>query len=173
MVQRYFAMANRSRRKEVGNEVSTVMASKTNSLGVWPSAQKIFSFATAQIRNKTPFGVAVCCWVTIFPISAIGASAQFDPLTLVPVRAAQTTTGLHASIGDETLDATICADGVVHVVTQAHADKNLHSPKPWLLPANQSCPGAKFTFSQDEKLSMLTTSKMKVTLDMKRGISSS
>jgi alpha-D-xyloside xylohydrolase len=101
-------------------------------------------------------------------VATTQAFAQILP-TLPPAVVTQSATGFDATIGPETLRITVCADTILHVVTRPEAsDANL--AQPWLLPAAESCPGAKFQFSQDAKLATLKTAAISVSLDLSRGL---
>ena len=76
--------------------------------------------------------------------------------------------GLTAKIGDETLHLTVCNDSVIHIVSSPEVSPPLPS-QPWMLPSEESCPGARFAFTKDKENATLTTSSLKVTLSLKRG----
>jgi hypothetical protein len=63
-----------------------------------------------------------------------------------PERIEQTSRGIRATAGNEVLEVTVCADSVIHVVATP-APSVPASPRPWMLEAQQSCPGAQFTFT--------------------------
>ncbi|MGA8086782.1 MAG: TIM-barrel domain-containing protein [Terracidiphilus sp.] len=85
-----------------------------------------------------------------------------------PEQIEQTSHGIRATAGSEVLEVTVCADSVIHVVAtpapSAHA-----SPRPWMLDAQQSCPGAPFTFAQDAKAASLKTAQLEVIVNIERG----
>ncbi|HEX5284264.1 MAG TPA: TIM-barrel domain-containing protein [Bryocella sp.] len=76
--------------------------------------------------------------------------------------------GLHATVGHESVDVTVCTDTVIHVVTtpEGQADR---SAKPWMLAASESCPGAEFQYANDGKNAALTTSKLRVQFSLHAG----
>jgi alpha-D-xyloside xylohydrolase len=80
------------------------------------------------------------------------------------ITAAQSATGLHASVGREAVDITVCSDSVVHVVATPDGPERGNHPQPWMLDAQQSCPGASFQFAQNDKSASLTTAKLRVEL---------
>ena len=82
------------------------------------------------------------------------------------VQVTQSATGLDATMGAETMHVTLCAEGVVHVVTRPNGG-DAKPAQPWLV-AN-ACPGAKFTFAQDARRATLKTSTITVALDLNRG----
>jgi alpha-D-xyloside xylohydrolase len=92
---------------------------------------------------------------------------QSNPL---PPRAVVTRTprGFNARIGPETLRIEVCSPAVIHVVTRPQG-QDVHPAQPWLLPAEKSCPGAPFQFSQDEKNARLQTAQLVVSLSLDRG----
>ena len=97
------------------------------------------------------------------------AFAQIPGQTAPPppaVQVTQSATGLEATMGAETMHVTVCADGVVHVVTRPNGG-DTKSAQPWLL-AN-ACPGAAFTFAQDARRATLKTAALTVALDLNRG----
>ncbi len=97
---------------------------------------------------------------------SLTAVAQRPPLP--PTQVTQSAAGFDATIGAETMRVSVCADGVIHVVTRPHGE-DANPAQPWLLPAAQSCPGAKFSFDQDAKRAMLKTASVSVSLALDRG----
>ena len=85
-----------------------------------------------------------------------------------PAQVEQTRYGFHATAGTEVLEVTVCTDSVIHVVTTPNPSAS-ESPKPWMLDAQQSCPGAAFTFSQDSKAAAIKTSQLEVSIGIERG----
>lgn len=67
-----------------------------------------------------------------------------------PAQVEQTSHGIRAIAGSEILDVAVCADLVIHVVATPEASTTA-SPRPWMLDAQQACPGAPFTFAQYAK----------------------
>jgi alpha-D-xyloside xylohydrolase len=94
------------------------------------------------------------------------------PGQAIPTQPAVTVTqspqGLNATIGQEILHLTVCSPTILHVVTRPN-DTPANHPQPWLLPADQSCPGAPSQFSQDEKNATLKTTSLTVTISLARG----
>ena len=87
---------------------------------------------------------------------------------LEPTVVEQTSYGMHATAGRESLDVTVCADSVIHVV--ARPEKAEHEvQQPWMLDAQQSCPGVPFTFAQDTKTASLKTAQLEVIVNLERG----
>jgi alpha-D-xyloside xylohydrolase len=100
--------------------------------------------------------------------SAIAQIPGQSSPTQPAVRVTKSATGFDATIGPETMRVTVCANTVVHIVTRPHGGTAAPS-QPWLLPAAQSCPGAKFTLTQDAKLATLKTATIAVSLTLDHG----
>jgi alpha-D-xyloside xylohydrolase len=118
-----------------------------------------------MLLKPVPFVAAVLA------ASLVAAHAQMpgSKLPLLPsVHAEQSPAGFNATIGDETMRVTVCADSVVHIVTRPHGN-SAPLPQPWLLPAEQSCPGAHFGFARDDKRATLKTAALTVSLALDRG----
>jgi alpha-D-xyloside xylohydrolase len=75
---------------------------------------------------------------------------------------------MDATVGTEQLHLTVCSGVVIHVLTRPDARSADH-PQPWLLPANESCPGAPFQYAKDDKAATLTTAKVKVIFTLATG----
>ena len=63
---------------------------------------------------------------------------------------------------------TACTDSVIHVVATPEPSASA-SPRPWMLDAQQSCPGAPFTFAQDAKAASMKTAQLEVIINIERG----
>ncbi len=85
-----------------------------------------------------------------------------------PERFEKTAQGFRATAGAEILELTVCSDSVVHVVATIEPSAPA-SPRPWMLDAAESCPGATFSFSEDEKGARLTTGKLDLAIGRERG----
>lgn len=85
-----------------------------------------------------------------------------------PEQIAQTSHGLRATAGREVLDVTVCSDSVIHVVATPEPSAPA-SPRPWMLDAQQACPGAPFTFVEDAKAASLKTAQLEVIVNIERG----
>jgi alpha-D-xyloside xylohydrolase len=86
----------------------------------------------------------------------------------MPIQVQQTAKGIRATAGKEVLEATVCSDSVIHVV--AMPEPLDHQPaRPWMLDAKESCPGAPFTFVQDDKSAVLRTARIELALSLERG----
>lgn len=88
---------------------------------------------------------------------------------LQPVEVQQTETGLRASIGTETLEVTVCSGAVIHVVAKPGPSDAPPPSRPWMLDPQQSCPGGKFEFRQDDKAAHVKTETLEVNLNLERG----
>ncbi|HZD30616.1 MAG TPA: TIM-barrel domain-containing protein [Candidatus Angelobacter sp.] len=89
------------------------------------------------------------------------------PLPTVTVAAAPD--GMTATVGTENLHISVCRSSVIHfVATPAPAEK-LKQNQPWMLDSTESCPRAKFQFSQTTDAAILTTDALKIELFLKRG----
>ncbi len=137
----------------------------------------IFS-SRASIRSSSGWlAVALAGSLSVLPVSAQMPGQRLPGLT--PETVTQTAHGLHAVAGSEVMDVTVCTDSVLHVVTRPVADHATplqrpqspkpQIPKPWILEAAQSCPGAPFTFAGDGKQATLTTARLQVVLSIARG----
>ena len=116
--------------------------------------------ANAVVWVPVTLSVAACVAAGQVP----GQVAPKAPEVIVKQNAA----GMEATIGAETLGVVVCSDGVVRVVTRPEGG-NAEHPQPWLLPVKQSCPGAKFEFSQTAKNAVLKTARLTVTLSLEHG----
>lgn len=91
---------------------------------------------------------------------------------LPSISAEQSEHGIRATMGSEVLDIVVCSDSVIHVVARANADVE-QGPKPWMLDASQSCPGAPFQFAQGAKADTLKTKQLEVNFSLDRETSHS
>jgi len=85
-----------------------------------------------------------------------------------PEQIEQTSHGIHATAGSEVLEITVCSDLVIHVVASPGPSAPT-TPRPWMLDAEQSCPGAPFTFAQDAKTARVKTARLDVIVNIERG----
>ena len=76
--------------------------------------------------------------------------------------------GMSAVSPAENVQVSVCAEGIVHVVAKPAGSAASH-PQPWLLPAQQSCPGAAAQFTQDARRATLKTAKLSVSLSLANG----
>ncbi len=91
-----------------------------------------------------------------------------DKPGLAAVTVQQTEQGLHATVGSEVVEITVCDGSVIHVAAKPDATAQ-PGPQPWMLDAGQSCAGAPFQFARDAKSATLKTDKLQVTFGLERG----
>ncbi len=104
-------------------------------------------------------------------LAARTAMAQMpgqDRPALPPVSVQQSEHGLHATVGSEVLDITVCSGSVIHVLAKPDASAQT-GQQPWMLDASQSCAGAPFQFAQDAKSATLKTAALEITFGLERG----
>ncbi len=99
---------------------------------------------------------------------AFPASGQSLP-GLTPAVVHPTSSGFQAVLGPETLDVTVCADSVLHIVATPHPSTAPAPQRPWILDPRVSCPGAPHTFNQDAKSASIRTAALQVSIDIARG----
>ena len=113
-------------------------------------------------------------WAVFFVLMAMPAwnaitaqlSSELPPLPHISVSEAKD--GLSARIGDESLHVTVCSDTVIHVVATP-TDAPSNAKQPWMLPANESCPGAHFESATDNTKVTLTTASLRIEFNRERG----
>ncbi len=127
-------------------------------------------------RIRSCFHSFVCQSVVVFYLLtaiAAGCAAGQAFTGDVPVPAAmqvvQTPTGLAARNNREVLEVTVCGDSLVHVAARPLAASVSTDARPWMLDPANSCPGAAFQFSQDDKQATLTTARLTISLSLERG----
>jgi alpha-D-xyloside xylohydrolase len=87
---------------------------------------------------------------------------------LSPIAVQQSEHGMHATMGSEVLDITVCGGSVIHVLAKPDAAART-GQRPWMLDASQSCAGAPFQFAQDAKSATLKTENLEVSFGLERG----
>jgi len=124
------------------------------------------------LRGKLQM-MQVTKWAIVVGLGACSSAAalaqipgQSNPPPSVVVT--QSARGMDATIGHETMQVIVCSDAVIHIVTRPDGGSVTH-PQPWLLPADQSCPGAASQFAQDARRATLKTAKLTVTIALDRG----
>ncbi|MGA7312589.1 MAG: hypothetical protein WBX22_01340, partial [Silvibacterium sp.] len=119
-------------------------------------------------RRGSRVALPVLC--LLFPISPVataqmpGQKAPGPP----PAQIDQTSHGFRATAGKEVVMVTACTDSVIHIVAMPDPSVS-ESPRPWMLDAQQSCPGAPFTFAQDAKAASMKTAQLEVIINIERG----
>ena len=104
-------------------------------------------------------------------LAASSISAQMPGQTAPgppPAHTEQTGYGFSATAGKELLTVTACTDAVIHVVATPGPSTSA-SPRPWMLDATQSCPGAQFTYREDAKAVSIKTAQVEVIFNPTRG----
>ena len=99
---------------------------------------------------------------------ALGQMPGQEMPGLPPIAAHQSEHGISATVGEETVDITVCADAVIHVLAKVNAAAKV-GERPWMLDASQSCPGAPFQFTQDARSATIKTGKLEVSFSLARG----
>jgi alpha-D-xyloside xylohydrolase len=87
---------------------------------------------------------------------------------LEPTTVQQSSQGMRATVGSETLDITVCAGSVIHVLARPDATAKT-GPQPWMLDPSESCVGSPFQFTQDAKSATIKTVEIEVSFDLERG----
>ena len=131
---------------------------------------------THPCEMRKPFRGA---WISMLCSAALAASLlSWTALGQMPgqsipdqptITAVQSPNGLHAAVGHEVVDITVCSDSVIHVVATPDGPERGNHPHPWMLDARQSCPGAPFQFATNDKLATLTTGTLRVDFSLTRG----
>jgi alpha-D-xyloside xylohydrolase len=111
--------------------------------------------------------LCLSCLCAASPRVAAQLLGDIPPLPNIAVT--QTTQGLAATVGGESLHVTVCGDFVIHVVASP-VDASAASPhQPWMLAPSESCPGAAFHFARSGDVATLSTAALKVVFSMTRG----
>ena len=114
---------------------------------------------------------AVRVVATVLLVSGMTGFAQMPGQKLpgLPqITVEQTEHGLRAHVGQEVVEVTVCGDAVIHVVASPEGPAPEHA-KPWMLEAKEACPGAAFTFAQNNEAATVTTAQLKVGFSLGRG----
>jgi len=85
------------------------------------------------------------------------------------IAAEQTPQGLHATVGPEVVEVTVCAGSVIHVVAKPDAATTPPGQLPWMLDAQQSCAGAPFTFARTPDAVHIQTAALEVDFSLRHG----
>jgi alpha-D-xyloside xylohydrolase len=85
-----------------------------------------------------------------------------------PAQVEQTSHGLRATAGKEVLEVTVCTDSVIHVVATPEPSAPA-ALRPWMLDAQQSCPGVPIEFTRDDHTAEIKTAQLNVTFNIERG----
>ncbi|KAA6462126.1 DUF5110 domain-containing protein [Acidobacteria bacterium AB60] len=123
---------------------------------------------TSESRLRVGRCGALATALVVMCGSVLGQMPGQDKPSLPAIHVEKTEHGMQATVGAEVLDVTVCADSVIHVLAKPEKDAK-EAQHPWMLDARQSCPGADFTFSADERNAHLKTAKIDVSLNQERG----
>lgn len=106
-------------------------------------------------------------WPALLLAAATAATCAYaaDEPTAVSVQ--KEASGLAMHHGDETLHVSVCGPTVLHVVAGPGDPKGASPFTPWLL---HPCQPGQFDFSQDEKNATLSTSAVKLMVNLKNGL---
>ena len=77
--------------------------------------------------------------------------------------------GMIARNDREVLEVTVCGNSLVHVVARPLKSPPPAEQKPWMLNAQDACPGAPFQFTQSGDETSLATARLAVSLSAERG----
>ena len=134
--------------------------------------QAYFSTWHASLKNSLRTSKAAL--VLLLPVSYLVSANAFAQLPGAPpaqprITIHQTASGFTAESSAETIEITVCRDSVVHFVSRPTSVTADQGAKPWMLPANESCPGAHFTLASTPEAATLSTSALQVTLKLRDG----
>lgn len=99
---------------------------------------------------------------------ATAQSADSADIPAPKIAAVPTATGMSLAVDDESLAITVCSESVFHVVATPHGSRATH-PQPWLLPTKEWCAGAPFQIAHSAADISLSTSRIRVSVDLRRG----
>lgn len=94
-----------------------------------------------------------------------GQSIPDQPTIVV----AQSEHGMRATVGSEVVEISVCMGSAIHVVASPNGPLSGKMARPWMLDAQQSCPGAPFQFAKSDKAASLTTGQLRVDFSLTRG----
>src|SRR5581483_11058948 len=115
---------------------------------------------------RIAIAIVVCC----FLCGLKDARAQlWETPPLPPVKVTSAQDGMTASVGTESLHISVCRPSVIHFVATPESFESVRHSLPWMLQARESCPGARFQFSQTTDAAILTTDTLKIELSLKWG----
>jgi alpha-D-xyloside xylohydrolase len=129
--------------------------------------RQLFACRRFLFLQSTALQILLCLFAGI-PMAAAQMPGQKMP-GLSPVEVRETSHGMLATAGKETLDVTVCAESVIYVVARPEQPTSGAPQRPWMLEPQQSCGGAPFTVAQDAQSASLKTAKLEVTVSLERG----
>ena len=110
--------------------------------------------------------------IVAFPFPLIAQVASKPAASALPAAVAhQDSTGFRTETGSETVQVMVCSETVIHVVaypTVAPA-QGASPQQPWMLDRSKACPGAKFTFAQNDDGASLATAQVDVRMQASGG----
>ncbi len=119
-----------------------------------------------RYRRITLLEVAVCLLLS----TAQQAAAQLWEVPPLPeVKYSQVPDGIEATIGNESLHISACRPDVIHFVATPEPPNNVKPTQPWMLDAQEACPGAKFEVLKTGDAVSLVTTAVRVELSLKWG----
>ncbi len=130
---------------------------------------RLIAITTSFLTGRRGIAVSLALYSLMVSSSPLAAQLLGALPPLPPIAVTQAQDGLTATIGDENLRVSVCGDSVIHVVASPKPLDSLRDDHPWILDPKQSCPGAKFQFSQTDDMAVLTTAALKVEFSLKRG----
>ncbi len=125
-----------------------------------------------RVIGPAPFSVRSSLLIAMcyFLWSPTDARAQlWDTPPLPPVKYAPAPDGMVVSVGPEQVHISVCRSSVIHFVANPEPSRSVGQNQPWMLDANESCPGAKFQVAQTADEVILTTDALKVEYSLKWG----
>src|SRR5260221_4194765 len=109
-------------------------------------------------RGEIRIGICLLLGMCCFLWSATDARAQlWDTPPLPPVKYVPAADGMTFSVGAEQVHVSVCRSAVIHLVANPDPSRAVGQNQPWMLDANESCPGAKFQVAQTADAVILTT----------------
>ena len=131
--------------------------------------QPVHSCHSSQAGSTQRWAIRISILAMCSFLGSAPARAQlWDVPPLPPVQYAQSPDGITATVGNEHVQISVCRPGVIHFLAAPEKLSTLQ-PKPWMLEGKDSCPGAKFTVSQESDVAFVTTDVLKVGLSLKWG----
>jgi alpha-D-xyloside xylohydrolase len=125
----------------------------------------------ANAIRFVPRGVCFCTPILFLLLAASCGIAQMPGQKLPglePTAVEQSPHGMRATVGSETLEISVCNGSAIHVLARPNRTAQ-PGPQPWMLDASQSCAGAPFQFTQNDKSATVKTDKIEVSFGLERG----
>ena len=80
-------------------------------------------------------------------LRAYGKMPEQDLPSLPQVKMTQSARGANATVGEETVEITVCGESTIHIVAKPNA-RVTEGTRPWMLDSEHSCAGGAFTYSK-------------------------